>query len=94
METKTPTKERIIEQLGGLEPAQWREVLDFIGYLQHRQARRCAHPEKLEMTARHLLRSGLVGMWADRDDIEDSLAFARRLRRQAETRQDFLDDSD
>lgn len=38
------------------------------------------------MTAGDLLESGLVGMWADRTDIEDSVEFARRLRRQAERR--------
>jgi hypothetical protein len=33
-----------------------------------------------------LLHSGLVGMWAERDDIGDSREFARRLREQAQTR--------
>lgn len=36
------------------------------------------------MTAADLLKSGMVGMWADRKDIGDSLEFARSLRRQAE----------
>jgi hypothetical protein len=30
-----------------------------------------------------LLESGLVGLWADRTDIEDSIEFARKLRRRA-----------
>ncbi len=29
---------------------------------------------------------GVLGMWADRQDIGDSVEFARRLREQAETR--------
>ncbi len=33
-----------------------------------------------QMTAKDLLESGLVGMWADRDDIGDSVEFARQLR--------------
>jgi len=37
-------------------------------------------------TAADLASSGLAGLWADRDDIGDSIEFARRLRRQAETR--------
>jgi hypothetical protein len=94
MGTRTATKERIIHQLGTLGPSQWKEVLDFIDYLHHRELRRCVQPEKAEMTARDLLESGLVGVWADREDIDDSVAFARRLRRQAETRQDRGDDSD
>lgn len=36
------------------------------------------------MTAADLLKSGMVGMWADRKDIGDSLEFARSLRGQAE----------
>ncbi len=39
------------------------------------------------MTAEELLNSGLVGMWADRDDIEDSAKFAEELRRRAERRE-------
>lgn len=34
-------------------------------------------------TMRDLLRSGPVGMWADRTDIADSADFARRLRERA-----------
>ncbi|MGB9885427.1 MAG: hypothetical protein ACPLPT_10045 [Moorellales bacterium] len=30
--------------------------------------------------------SGLVGMWKDREDIGDSVAYARYLRQQAERR--------
>ena len=35
-------------------------------------------------TATDLARSPLFGIWADREDIEDSLAYARQLREQAE----------
>lgn len=38
------------------------------------------------MSASDLLDSGLVGIWADRTDMGDSQAFARRLREQAQTR--------
>ena len=40
------------------------------------------------MTARELVNSPLVGIWADREDITDSSEFARRLRERAEHRQD------
>ena len=43
---------------------------------------------KRGMTARELLDSGLVGMWADREDITDSSEFARSLRDSAQTRGD------
>jgi hypothetical protein len=38
------------------------------------------------LSAADLLNSGLVGIWAQRADIGDSLEFARRLREQAQTR--------
>ena len=38
------------------------------------------------MTGKDLLKSGLVGMWADRTDIDDSATYARKLRAQAQTR--------
>jgi len=36
--------------------------------------------------ASELLRSGLVGIWKNRDDIKDSSAFARQLREKAQHR--------
>ncbi len=39
-----------------------------------------------KLTARRLLQSGVIGLWKDRTDIDDSSAFARRLREQAQTR--------
>lgn len=38
---------------------------------------------KRGMTVKDLLESGLVGMWADRDDIGDTLEYARKLREEA-----------
>lgn len=43
-------------------------------------------PFRRQMTAKDLLESGLVGMWADRDDIGDSVEFARQLREKAQRR--------
>jgi hypothetical protein len=39
-------------------------------------------PELLEA----MRKGGIVGMWKDRTDIQDSSAFARELRRRAQTR--------
>jgi len=41
---------------------------------------------KRRMTARDLLNSGLVGLWADRTDIKDSSSYARYLRKLAQER--------
>lgn len=38
------------------------------------------------LTARKLLSSGLIGMWRDREDIGDSVAYARKLRERAQLR--------
>jgi hypothetical protein len=46
--------------------------------------------EKLKtggLTFRKLLESGIVGMWKDRDDIGDSVEFARKLRERAQRRE-------
>ena len=42
--------------------------------------------QKKFMTAKDLLESGLAGIWKDRDDIKDSVAYARKLREQAQNR--------
>jgi hypothetical protein len=41
------------------------------------------------ITVGDLRRSGLLGLWQDRDDIEDSAVYARRLREQAQQRGDI-----
>ena len=46
-----------------------------------------ATPDRPRLTARQLLQSDLIGLWADRDDIEDSAAYACQLREQAQNRQ-------
>ena len=38
------------------------------------------------LTAKQLLNSELIGLWKDRTDITDSLAYARQLREQAQRR--------
>jgi len=43
-------------------------------------------PNRPRLTARQLLQSDLVGLWENRSDIEDSLAYARQLREQAQFR--------
>jgi hypothetical protein len=42
-------------------------------------------PKKRFMTAKDLLDSGLAGLWKDRN-IKDSVAYARQLREEAQTR--------
>lgn len=83
-------EEEIMTALRQLESRRWFEVLNFIGYLRSQTSQSAPPitptPAKV-MTAADLLQSSLVGIWADRDDIGDSVAFARKLRHQAEHRQ-------
>ena len=46
---------------------------------------------KKRLTARQLLNSSLIGMWADRSEITDSAEYARQLREQAQRRQNDPD---
>ena len=87
MQTIVVTERQIIHELQNLEPEKWSEVLDFIGYLKHRKAAtKKTQPHSQDLTAQALLKSALVGLWANRDDIGDSPDFARLLRRKAEHR--------
>lgn len=91
-------EEDVLNELRQLNATRWFEVVDFIGYLRERSQETDGNgnsgngagvekeQEKKPYTARDLLNSGLAGLWKDREDIGDSLEFARELRRQAETR--------
>ena len=46
-------------------------------------------PPRARLTVGHLRRSGLLGLWQDRDDIGDSSAYARQLRKEAQERGDI-----
>jgi hypothetical protein len=48
-------------------------------------------PQK-RLTVRQLRESGLIGLWKDRTDIEDSTVYARQLREQAQKRGDITYD--
>lgn len=46
--------------------------------------RRSKNRSPQALNAEELLNSNLVGLWSDRPEVEDSLSFARQLRREAE----------
>jgi len=84
MSVENVTEKQVLEELLDLAPGRWFEVLDFIGYLKEQGSRDRARSGVRELTARDLLESRIVGLWADGDDIGNSLRYARRLRREAE----------
>ncbi len=89
MQNAAVTEQEVLAELKGLEPSRWPEVLDFIGYLRQRSSgSKKLRLHSRELTARELLDSKLVGLWADREDLGDSAAFARQLRARAEQRGD------
>lgn len=59
---------------------QWVEVI-----VLPQPEERAAAPR---LTVGQLRRSRLIGLWKDRDDIEDSAIYARQLREQAQQRGD------
>lgn len=76
---------QVLEALQYVPPERWQEVLKYLRSLQSDK------DETVEVepirTAADLARSPLVGLWADRDDLSNSRAFARSLREQAEHRE-------
>ena len=44
---------------------------------------------RARLTVGRLRQSGLIGMWEDRSDMDDSSAYARQLREQAQRRGDI-----
>jgi hypothetical protein len=44
------------------------------------------------LTVRQLRQSGIIGLWKDRTDIEDSSVYARQLRERAQKRGDITYD--
>ncbi|HKZ84656.1 MAG TPA: DUF2281 domain-containing protein [Anaerolineae bacterium] len=61
-----------------LPPEAQQQVIDFIAFLQQRyassRARKASRPSKLA-------KEPFVGMWRDREDLQDSTAWVRTVRR-------------
>ncbi len=90
MTTTHITERDIFEKLRLLDSSKWEEVLDFINYLAQKPSQdKAPAATRRPLTAQDLLQSDLVGMWADRQDIGDSLEYARHLRHLAEQRGDY-----
>ena len=44
---------------------------------------------RARLTVGQLRRSGIIGLWQNRDDLGDSSVYARQLREQAQQREDI-----
>jgi hypothetical protein len=70
-------KSSIIQDIDSLPPEAQREVIDFVAFLK---ARYGTSPRAFK-SKRKLADEPFIGMWRDRDDLEDSSAWVRDLRR-------------
>jgi uncharacterized protein YfbU (UPF0304 family) len=70
------TNEEIIREFSSLPSEARREVIDFIRFLKSRYRKNDKTKSVLELS-----NEKFVGMWEDREDLQDSSRFVRDLRR-------------
>jgi hypothetical protein len=70
------TQEEMLRELKLLPPEGQRQVADFISLLRERYAR----SQSPEPVTSDLAQDSFVGMWRDREDMENSSAWVRNLR--------------
>ncbi len=84
MAFRKTTEQQILKELRKLAPGQWAKILSFIVSMRRRSTPRLEKPGLQALSAKEILNSDLVGLWSDRPEVENSLSFARQLRRNAE----------
>jgi hypothetical protein len=67
---------QLLKDVESLPPAAQQEAIDFIAFLKNRYAKRSVKTP----AAANLQDHNFVGMWKDRDDLSDSVAWVRQLR--------------
>jgi hypothetical protein len=72
------TTERVLRDFEALPPEAQREVIDFVSFLSARYG--CSQKPRRH-TALPLHAERFVGLWADREDLQDSTTWVRTLRR-------------
>lgn len=71
-------RELVLEKLNELPEAAQQQVLDYIAFLYTRYS---MEQSELSHSAGDLSIEPFVGMWRDRQDMQDSTDWARKLRR-------------
>ena len=69
--------EDVLNQFNSLPPEGQRQVIDFISALQQRYSSSKTTEEQSSLV---LAEEGFIGMWRDREDMEDSTAWVRSSR--------------
>ena len=70
-------QEEILREFLSLPPEDQRQVADFIAFLRKRD-RRSDPTEKHESS--DLDKDSFIGMWRDREDMQDSSTWVRKVR--------------
>jgi hypothetical protein len=68
----------IVQDIASLPPEAQREVIDFIAFLKTRYP---TAPDLSVTNRTELTDEPFVGMWRDREDMQDSTAWVRNMRR-------------
>lgn len=68
---------KITQDINSLPPEAQRQVADFVAFLQERYT---TAPSKKSRRAR-IRKEAFVGMWKDRVEMKDSIAWVRQTRR-------------
>jgi len=71
------TNEEILREFAALPPEGQRQVMDFIALLQQRYNR---SDRVKELSTADLTKEGFIGIWRDREEIQDSSAWVRQTR--------------
>jgi DNA-directed RNA polymerase specialized sigma24 family protein len=71
------TDKEILRELASLPPEGQRQVAEFIAFLreQYSQAQQTGKPETAD-----LAQEGFIGIWREREDMQDSSAWVRSSR--------------
>jgi hypothetical protein len=70
-------KSSIIRDIDSLPPEAQKQVIDFVAFLKTRYPTTAGASK----TKRKLVDEPFIGMWRDREDLKDSSAWVRELRR-------------
>jgi hypothetical protein len=68
---------KITQDINSLPPEAQRQVADFVAFLQERYT---AVPAKRTRRT-NIRKEPFIGMWKDRADMQDSVAWVRQVRR-------------
>lgn len=71
------THEELLREIDSLPPEARRQVEEFIALLRHRYE---SSVQAEAAAATDLLTEGFIGMWRDRDEMQDSSAWVRGRR--------------